>query len=460
MRLARLIGPELETLLSENPAELGDLLDEIHPEDVADILSEFDDERAAAFLTEVPTSYAAQVFERLDEDRQAALALLMGINSAATIATEMDADERVDFVASLAPELGDPLLQELHKVDPTAAEEVAELGRWPEQSAGGIMTTDFVSVDHTLSVEDTIEEVRQRAHEAEILDSVYVVTDEGRLLGSVSLRALLLARFDERIEDIMSENVISVPPELDQEEVAKTLAKYDLSSLPVVDQNGILLGVITSDDVLDVIAEEQEEDVQKMGAIEPIAERYFDASFLMYVRKRAPWLVILFVGGYFTTSAMRAFDGVLGAVTQLAVYVPLLISAGGNSGSQSSTLVIRGLAVGDIKSRDWWRVLLRESGQGLMLGLFLAAFGVARVLLGGDGISFAVLIAVTIVCIVGMGCVIGGMLPIVLHSLGLDPATSSTPFVSTLVDITGIVIYLGLANWLLLGVLPRLPTAW
>jgi len=245
--------------------------------------------------------------------------------------------------------------------------------------------------------------------------------------------------------------VISVPPDLDQEEVAKVLAKYDLHTLPVVASTQEMLGVITSDDILDVVVEEQGEDVQKMGAIAPIQEGYFDASIAEYLKKRAPWLVVLFVGGFFTTSAMKHFDHMLAAVAQLAFYVPLLVSAGGNSGSQSSTLVIRGLAVGDIQSRDWWRVLQREFIQGLVLGTMLGGLGVIRVAIAGDGMSFAFLIAFTILCIVLMGCVVGGMLPLLLSRLGLDPATSSNPFIATLVDVLGIVIYLRAAQWLLAG---------
>jgi magnesium transporter len=214
-----------------------------------------------------------------------------------------------------------------------------------------------------------------------------------------------------------------------------------------------MLGVITSDDILDVMVEEQAEDVQKMGAIAPMAEGYFDASVGVYIKKRAPWLLVLFVSGFFTTSALRHFDRVLSAVAQLAFYVPLLISSGGNSGSQSSTLVIRGLAVGDITIRDWWRVLARELLQGLVLGGLLATLGVIRVFIAGDGWGLAAVIAPTIMCIVVMGCVVGGMLPILLHRVGLDPATSSSPFISTLSDVFGIVIYLSIARLLMSQVL-------
>ena len=452
MRLARLIGPELADLLRESPDELGDLLDEVHPEDIADIVSEFDDEQATALLSRLPTDIAAQVFERLDEQRQWALAGMLGVDSTARIATEMRPDERVDFFSKLPPDVAEPLLESLEKVDPQAAEEVEELSRWPQTSAGGLMTTGYVAVSPGLRISEAIDELRRHAAEAaETIDVIYVVGPESRLFGFLTLRTLLLTDPSTRVSDVMQENVISVPPEMDQEEVARTIAKYDLQTLPVVSDKGELLGIITADDIMDVLNEEQSEDVQKMAAVAPIGEGYFDASFWKYIQKRAPWLMILFVSGFFTTTAMKAFDKVLTAITQLAFYVPLLISAGGNSGSQSSTLVIRGLAVGDIKTNDWYRVLARELLQGIALGALLASFGVVRALVAGDGTHIATVIALTIVGIVVMGCVVGGMMPILLHRLRIDPATSSTPFIATLVDVLGIVIYLGLAQILLLG---------
>jgi magnesium transporter len=450
MRLARLIGPELERLLRENPTEVRELLDEIHPEDIADVVDDLEDERATELLTELPTEYAAQVFARLDEDRQRSLAERMGIPSVARIATEMDADERTDFYSLLPPPAAERLLERLEKYDPEAAEEVEELSRWPDTSAGGLMTTEYWSVQLRGNVADAIQVIRRGADESEVIDSVYVLDDERRLVGVLTLRDLVLSDPDVPLEQVMHRNIITVPPELDQEEVARKLAKYDLTALPVVDQRGEMLGIITSDDILDVIDEEQNEDVQKMGAIEPIEDRYFDVSLPVFVRKRAPWLFILFVGGFITTSAMQHYDTVLAAVAQLSFYVPLLISAGGNSGAQSSTLIIRGLAVGDIRTHDWWRVLLKELGQGLSLGAILGVTGMARVFAVGEGAVLAFLIGVTIVGIVVVGCVVGAMMPMLLSRLGLDPATSSTPFIASLVDVLGIIIYLGLAQWLLL----------
>jgi magnesium transporter len=212
-----------------------------------------------------------------------------------------------------------------------------------------------------------------------------------------------------------------------------------------------MLGIITADDIMDVVEEEAEEDVQKMGAVGPIEHGYFAATYFTYLRKRAPWLLILFVGGFFTTSVMEHFEPVLRALTRLAFYIPLLISAGGNSGSQSATLIIRGLAVGDIESKDWWRVMVREFAQGITLGGLLAFIGVARAMVSDESMSMASLIGITIIALVTLGCVVGAMMPLLLHRLGADPATSSTPFIATLVDALGLVVYLTLARLLLAG---------
>lgn len=449
MRLARLIGPELEQLLIENPSEVRELLEEIHPADIADILTELSDEQAAQLLVQLPPEYAAQVFERVNDDRQEIFAERMGVQSTTLIAAEMEADDRTDFFSILPPALQEPILANLERIDPEAAEEVEELTRWPDNSAGGLMTTEFVAVRPKDTIHEAIEEVRRRADEAATIDPVYVVSDDERVVGLLTLRDLLVARPNEVVREVMRENVISVPPEMDQEAVALQLAKYDFSTMAVVGADGRMLGVITSDDILDVVHQEQAEDVQKMGAMAPIEQGYFDASFFTYIKKRAPWLAVLFVGGFFTTSAMKHFDGILRALTHIAFYVPLLISAGGNSGSQSSTLVIRGLAMGEVQARDFLRVLWRELAQGVVLGLMLACFGVLRVAIAGDGLAVAALVALTLIGIVVMGCVVGGMLPLFLHRIGLDPATSSAPFIATLVDVFGIVIYLHLAQLIL-----------
>jgi magnesium transporter len=449
VRVAVAMVPEVRQLLQEDPAELSALLEEIHEEDLADLLGLLDDAEAAAVLKSLKAEDAAPVFERLDEETQEALVEEMGVESIAPIVSEMAADERTDLIEALPDTVGDTLLETLERVDPEAAAEVEALAKWPEDSAGGLMTTDYISVGLDLTVADVIERIRAVGEDAETVYYVYIVDADHRLLGVVSLRDLLLATPSEKLSEVMTESVRSVGPETDQEEVARTMAKYDFTALPVLSSDRKLLGVITVDDVMDVLTQEQTEDVQRLAAVQPIEESYFRTGFWTFVRKRALWLAVLFVGEFFTGSALRSFDHVLAAVSTLSYYVPLLISTGGNSGAQSSTLIIRGLAVGDVKIGDWWRVLVRELGQGLVLGLFLALIGMARVWAWGDGVSFILTIGVTLVAIVLMGCVVGAMLPLLLRRVGLDPATSSTPFIASLVDVLGIILYFSVAQLLL-----------
>jgi magnesium transporter len=459
MRLARLIAPELKTLIAEHPEEVAEVIAEIHPEDLADVLADLDNDTAGQIITRLPSEYGAQVFGRLDEGRQESLTEHIGVDETARIVVEMDADERADFYSQLPPKMGASLLEEIERVDPEIAVEVEELAKWPETSAGGLMTTGYVTVSPNLTIRDAIEEIRRRADEAETVDAIFVTDPRGKLVGVLPLRQMLIREPSERILDVMIQNVISVPPEMDQEDVARKLAKYDFHTMPVVGPEGKILGVITADDVLDVLTEEQTEDIQKMGAVAPIGESYFDATTMFLYKKRAPWLIVLFVGEFFSGTAMKANDKVLAAIEHLSFYVPLLVSAGGNSGSQSSSLIIRGLATGDIRSSDWLRVFRRELAQGVILGGTLAFFGFIRATISGDGGRFAVLVSLTVVGLVLLGCVAGSMLPLLLHRLGLDPATTSTPFIATLIDALGIVLYLSLARWLLSDLLPSEPGA-
>lgn len=449
MRVAVAIVPEVRQLLAEDPSELSSLLEEMHDEDIADLVELLDDDEAGQLLKALKAEEAAPIFERLDEETQESLVETMGVESIAPIVGEMAADDRTDLIENLPEEVGDTLLETLEKVDPEAAAEVEQLARWPEDSAGGLMTTDYVSVTQDLTVSDVIERIRAGAKEAETVYYIYVVTDTNRLLGVASLRDLLLASPGERIKDVMIEDVVTVAPETDQEEVAKMMAKYDFYALPVLGADRKLLGVITVDDVMDVLTQEQTEDVQKLGGVEPLDLPYFQTGFWTFIRKRFVWLAVIFVGEFFTGTAMRHYDAVLEAVAKLSYYVPMLISTGGNSGSQSSTLIIRGLATGDVKPGDFWRIFVREIGQGVVLGIGLAMIGMFRVWMWGDGAAFMWTIGGTLVAICVLGCTVGSLFPLLLKRLGIDPATSSAPFIASLVDVLGIVVYINIAKVLL-----------
>lgn len=449
MSSGQLEGAELQALLEQDRAQVEAVIDDVHPQDVADIVEDLQQDEAGKLIEQLPTEYAAQVFERLDQDTQAQLTETLGVDKTAELAFEMDPDDRADFLSVLPARLEEGILHRIGEEDPEVEREARELRQWPETSAGGLMTTDYVSVSPELAIREAIEEVRKLADDAETLDTLFVTGPGDVLLGILTLRSMLLADPATRVAEAMTSHYKSVPPDLDQEDVARKLAKYDLTALPVVSETGELLGVITADDVLDVLTEEQSEDVHKMGAMQPLRDSYLDTQFWPFLSRRAPWLLVLFVGGFLTTQTMQAFERELSMMTQLSFYLPLLVSAGGNSGSQSSTLVIRALAVGDVKESDWQRVLFKEALQGLTLGVMLAILGVGRAVFAGDGPQFAGLVGATIIAIVMMGCIIGAMTPLLLSRLRIDPATSSTPFIATLVDVAGIVVYLTLARLLL-----------
>lgn len=446
MRLSVLLAPDIRKLLEEDPEQVRDLLEEIHPEDLADIVSELEPDQAAALLARMPAEGAAPIFERLEEHEQEEVAEQMQPESMALIASEMAPDDRADLFSMLPPGAAESFLSNLEKVDPEAAEDVREIAKFPATSAGHLMTTWYVTARPSTTIAQAFDEVRTHALKTDTpIYNVYALSDDGRLIGLVSLRELIIAakpHTDMAIDDLLTRNYISVPPEMDQEDVARRMAKYDINAMPVVNADGTLLGVITIDDIVDVLTAEQTEDVQKIGGMDPLDVPYFQTTFLSFIRKRGVWLLALFIGEFFTQTALRHYDGTLSAIHGAAYYVPLLISAGGNSGSQSSTLVIRGLATGELKMGDWLRIFWREAGMGLVLGLGLAAVGFVRVLMYKDQhVNFALTVGVALVGIVFAGCTIGSMLPILLKRLRVDPATSSTPFIASLVDVTGILVF-------------------
>ena len=443
MRLSSLLVPDIKQLLNDDPAQVQALLDEIHPEDLADLVSELEPDEAAKLLAHLPAEDAAPIFERLQDHEQEELVEQMRPESVAEIASEMAADDRADLFNALPEAMGEQLFEALRKVDPEAAREVREIEKWPDTSAGHLMTIDFVAVSPRMLVSEALENVRRRARERdEFVYTVYALDKDKKLEGVASLRDLLVADPVQSIAEVMRTNVISVLPTMDQEDVARRMAKYDLNVMPVVSDDGRVLGVVTIDDIIDVLVREQTEDVQKIGGVEPLDVPYFQTSFLTFIRKRAVWLIILFVEEFFTQTALRHYDYIMEAVKGALLYVPLLISAGGNSGSQSSTLVIRGLALGEIKIGDWWRILLREAVMGLVLGIMIAGIAMGRVMMYPDqSFDFALTVGVTVLGIILAGCTVGAMLPILLKRLKIDPATSSTPFIASLVDTLGVVIY-------------------
>ncbi len=461
MRLSALLAPDIRSLLEEDPEQVRELLEEIHPEDLADIVSELEPRLAAVLLARMPAEGAAPIFERLEEHEQEELAEQMKPESVALIASEMAPDDRADLFSILPRGVAENVLSTLQKVDPEAVEEVREIAQYPETSAGHLMTTWYVTASPSATIGAAFDAVRLHAEKTDTpIYNVYALDDAGRLVGIVSLRELIVAAKDgeqQTIDVLLRRNFISVPPEMDQEDVARRMAKYDINAMPVVDGAGVLLGMITIDDIVDVLTAEQTEDVQKIGGMDPLDVPYFQTTFGAFIRKRGVWLLALFIGEFFTQTALRHYDSTLSAIHGAAYYVPLLISAGGNSGSQSSTLVIRGLATGELKLTDWWRIFWREARMGLVLGLGLATVGFFRVLMYKDQhVNFAFTVGVALVGIVFAGCTVGAMLPILLKRLRVDPATSSTPFIASLVDVTGILVFVYTAQVIMADVIAKL----
>jgi magnesium transporter len=450
MRLATLLGPDLRDTLEHEPEVLRDALDEFHAEDVAELIGDLPLEDAVALMRALPDEFGAGVLERLSGEKQVELLAALGVESSAPILTEMAPDDRVDLIQDLPSELAETILEHIEKQEPEIAVETRELGAMDEETAGGIMTPAFVALPPDTKIWKAIEEVRRMSREglAETIYYVYVTAYGGQLVGVVSLRDLILADPSQTLEDTMTEHVVRVKLDDDQEVVARTIAKYDLNVMPVVDEHGILRGVVTVDDVVDVLVDEATEDAHKMGGVVPLEDSYFQTGFLEFIWKRAVWLIILFGGQLLTATVMERHEATLATLASLVIFIPLIISTGGNSGSQSSALIIRAIAVGEVHLKDWWRVLFREAGIGFVMGLVLGGVGFARAWYVGDmpDTHLAITVTASIVAVCTLGTTMGSLLPLVIHRVGLDPAVSSTPFIASLVDVLGLLVYFTLAQ--------------
>lgn len=447
MRLSQLILPDLDASFVGDREAVAELYEELHAEDFADLVEQAPPAIAASLLRALPPEAAAEVLACIESGLQVELATRLGVESAAPIVDEMPSDDRADLVAELPGAFADALLA---RMDPVEVADVRSLVSWPDGTVGSLMSSDALSVPMAMRVGDVMERVRTHGDDAETVYYVYVLDSLGVLVGVISLRELIFASPAVPVAHVMREEIKSVQPQLDAEAAARLVQHYDLIALPVVDDMHRLLGLVTIDDLSDALAEEVTEDIQRMAAVQPLEDSYFGTEFWTLLRKRAPWLVALFVGELLTGDAIASFEHVIAQATTLVAFIPLIISSGGNSGSQSASLIIRALAVGEVTLSQAWRVLARELAMGISLGLLLAVIGLARVLLWGDGGAIAITVGLTLVAVVTLGTVAGSMLPILLQRAGLDPAVSSTPFIASLVDVLGILIYLGLASWVVL----------
>jgi magnesium transporter len=452
----------IQLRLDESFVGISQVVADLAAPDLADLLNGLKLVEAATVITMLPVPRAVEVMDQPTLKRRATILEQLEPSRATSILEGLAADERTEIVR----QLGD---RERRKLLPTlAAETRAEVERllqYPPKSAGGIMTTEFVSLDPAMTVGLALKHIRSVAREKEAIYACYVLEPAtGRLLGAVSLRDLVMAEIDQPVSDVMRKKPVTVSADEDQELVAEKIAKYNLLAVPVVEKDGRIVGFVTVDDVVDVLVEEGTEDVLKMGAVEVGAmdEPYVATPFWTLIRKRAGWLLVLFLSEMLTATAMGRFEEEIARAVVLALFVPLIISSGGNSGSQAASLIIRALAVGELGLGDWWRVMRREVLAGLVLGGTLGAVGFLRISLwslvspaayGPHWPLVAVTVWLSLIGVVLWGTFAGSMLPIGLKRLGLDPAVSSAPFVATLVDVTGIVIYFEVAARVLRGTL-------
>lgn len=456
------LTPELLYLVHGDPGELAETLAGMRAADIAEALRHLPPEAGAKVMAALPFDMAVEVFDEPElADHRCDVIQHMPITAVGPLIDAMSADQQADLFREL-PEHDRPRL--LKQLDRTSQQSLALLLKYPTDTAAGIMTTEFVSMPTTWTVEHALQNIREVGRAKETVYAIYICDPATQqLVHVVSLRQLLLADQQALIGDIGERRApLSVAPRTDREDVARLISKYNLLAVPVVDEGGHVIGIVTVDDVIDAIVREQTEDAQKFGGMEALDIPYTDIGFWGMIKKRAGWLTALFLGEMLTATAMGRYEGEIAKAVVLALFVPLIISSGGNSGSQATSLIIRALALRELALKDWWRVALRELPSGLTLGTILGTVGVARILLwqqfgwynyGTHYLLVALTVGFSLVGVVTFGSMAGSMLPFVLKRLGFDPASASAPFVATLVDVTGLIIYFTVASALLRGTL-------
>lgn len=455
--IGQLLRPEIKELIeSRDFSVLRDFLREFQPVDIAELMADLPENDQAILFRILPKQLAADVFEYLDLETQKSLLKAMAHEQVVNILNEMAPDDRTALLEELPSTTVRQLLQLLTPQERTIAQ---SLLNYPENSVGRLMTPDYITIKKDWTVQDVLDHIRKYGRDSETLNLVYVVDDRGKLIDDIRIREFLLAPLDKKASDLMDEKFVALSVTDDQETAVGAFKKYDRFALPVTDSEGSLVGIVTIDDVLDVADEEATEDIQKFGGVEALGEPYLNISLLEMVKKRSTWLVVLFLGEMLTATAMAFFEKEIARAVVLALFVPLIISSGGNSGSQAATLIIRAMALGEVTLRDWWRVMRREILSGFFLGSVLGAIGFLRItvwstftnIYGPYYLRIAIAVGLSLIGVVMWGTLAGSMLPFLLRRLGLDPATSSAPFVATLVDVTGLVIYFTVALLILKG---------
>ena len=411
-----------------------------------------------------------QSFRALTRDRREELFQELTAPDQAELVLTMPDHERRSYVRALPPDDIADLIQEagdgdreplLNLLDEPARGDIVALLAYEEDEAGGLMNPRFARLRPEMSVDEAFAYLRLQGRQMETIYYAYVPDSEQRLLGVVSFRDLFMASGQARIRDLMKSDIVTVDEDTDQEEVARLIGIHNLAAIPVIDASGVMKGIVTVDDINDVMKEEATEDIQKIGGMESLGGPYLETGLWEMIQKRAGWLAVLFVGEMLTATAMSRYEAEISRAVVLAVFIPLIISSGGNSGSQATTLIIRAMALGEVRLRDWWQVARREIFSGLVLGCVLALIGFLRIVIwqavgstyGDHYFLIAMTVAFSLIGVVMFGTVAGSMLPFILRRVGLDPASASAPFVATMVDVTGLVIYFTVAHIVLRGTL-------
>ncbi len=423
-------------------------LEELYPAQILEHWSEFAPEHRLPVLTLLSPADAAEVFSHLEETEQAELLEALPPWRVKELLEELSLDDLADTINAVEEENPAQAEALLSQLDPQTRAEVEELTEYDEDEAGGIMTSEYIAVRDAMRVEEVFRFLRREAPDAEQIYVIYVVDAEEHLEGVLTLRDLIVADPKTQVAEIMNPDVIFVRDNTDQEEVARLMADYNFTVLPVVDEDKKLVGIVTIDDVVDVIQEEATEDIYRLGAVESPELVYSKSSAWKLWSARVRWLVILIVTGSITSSILQGFESVLEAVTALAFYVPVLVGTGGNTGNQSSTLIVRALATRDVSLGDWLRILHKELGVGTLMGITLAVLLAIKVLIDGQ-VQLLWVVGISLGLVVLLANVVGAMLPLLLRRLKLDPALISNPLIATVTDVTGLVVYLSVARWLL-----------
>ncbi len=455
--IAQLLEPAIRNLIAaRNYAALRDTFQDWPPSELAELIAGLpEDERVLVFRV-LPHGVAGETFAHFAPGEQESLLKAMGHEEVAKVINEMPADDRTALFEELPGEAVQQLLQLLSPEERKIAQ--CLLG-YPEDTVGRLMTPDYVAVHDGWTNKEVFDYIRAHGQDRETLNVIYVVDERGKLIDDVRIREFLLKPFEARVSEIRDSRFHALRVTDSENTALDSFKRYDRNTLPVIDSEGKLLGIVTIDDVLDAAERETTKEIQKIGGLEALDEPYMTIPFFQMVKKRATWLVILFVGEMLTATAMGVFENEIEKAVVLALFVPLIISSGGNSGSQATTLIIRAMAVGEVRLRDWWTVMQKEIKSGLALGLILGSIGFLRIAVwsafsrvyGPHWLLVALTVAVSLVGVVLWGSLSGSMLPFLLRRCGLDPATSSAPFVATLVDVTGLVIYFSVAISILRG---------